>query len=83
MSRHLDEEEVMLLKRSQNRQVDGFEIPNRGISLVSETGIYECIFNSHKPEAKEFKKWVKQLLKEFRKQLNLEAYELFEMVNKS
>lgn len=34
--------------------------------VVNESGLYELIFNSRKPEAKSFKKWVKQVLKEIR-----------------
>ncbi|MGG0718724.1 phage antirepressor [Robertmurraya massiliosenegalensis] len=33
---------------------------NRSYSIVNESGLYELIFASRKPEAKVFKKWVKQ-----------------------
>lgn len=39
------------------------------MTVISETGIYEAIFNSQKPEAKEFKKWVKNILKALREAL--------------
>lgn len=32
--------------------------PNRGMSIVSESGLYALIFKSRKPAAKEFRKWV-------------------------
>lgn len=34
--------------------------------FVTEHGLYEVLFQSRKPIAKEFKKWVKQVLKEIR-----------------
>lgn len=38
------------------------------VSLINESGIYACIFNSTKPEAKAFKKWVtSELLPTIRK----------------
>ena len=33
-------------------------VPNRGLSIVSESGLYSLIFNSRKPEARAFKRWV-------------------------
>lgn len=34
--------------------------------FLTEQGLYEVLFQSRKPKAKEFKKWVKQILKEIR-----------------
>lgn len=51
MTKRLDADEV------QNRQIAGFG--NRGVNTISEPGLYEAIFNSRKPEAKEYKHWVK------------------------
>jgi anti-repressor protein len=31
----------------------------RSLSIINESGLYEAIFGSRKPEAKEFKRWVK------------------------
>jgi len=33
-------------------------IPNRGLQIVNESGLYALTFKSRKPEAKAFKKWV-------------------------
>ena len=52
------------------------------VNIISEFGIYEAIFNSRKPEAKEFKKWVKQVIKSLRESVGLEQYEVFEMMRK-
>lgn len=41
---------------------------NRGMNLVNESGLYQCIFNSRKKEAKEFTRWVtKEVLPTIRK----------------
>mgnify|MGYP001340823546 CR=1 FL=1 len=40
---------------------------------VSEDGIYDAIWGSHKPEAKAFRKWVKQVIKALRKGSGLEG----------
>ena len=50
MTRKLDEDEV------QNRQIVGFG--NRGVSCITESGLYSCILTSQKPEAKPFRRWV-------------------------
>ena len=51
MTKRLDDDE------KQNRQIAGFG--PRGVTLISESGLYEAIFGSSKPEARAFKKWVK------------------------
>lgn len=40
----------------QNRQIAGFG--NRGVTTISESGLYSAILGSTKQEAKPFKKWV-------------------------
>lgn len=52
------------------------------VNIISEFGIYEAIFNSRKPEAKQFKKWVKQVIKSLRESVGLEQYEVFRMMDK-
>ena len=52
LTSRLDEDEI------QNLQIGGFG--NRGVNIISESGLYEAILGSHKPEAKEFKRWVKR-----------------------
>lgn len=51
MTKRLDEEE------KQNRQIAGFG--NRGVTVISESGLYDAILGSNKPEAKPFQKWVR------------------------
>jgi prophage antirepressor-like protein len=51
----LDDDEVSNLTNSKVRD---FDVPNRGLSIVNESGLYALIFRSRKPEAKRFRKWV-------------------------
>ena len=50
MTRKLDADE------KQTRQIVGFG--PRGITVINEPGLYNCILTSQKPEAKRFKRWV-------------------------
>lgn len=50
MTKRLDEDEI------QNLQIAGFG--NRGVNIINESGLYNAILGSKKPEAKPFKKWV-------------------------
>lgn len=52
------------------------------MAAISETGIYDAVYNSHRPEAKEFKRWVKMLLKQLRQQTGLEGFQVFRMLDK-
>ncbi|WP_159917843.1 BRO family protein [Pantoea sp. 18069] len=51
LTRRLDDDE------KQNRQIVGFG--NRGVTIISESGLYAAILGSTKPEAKPFQKWVR------------------------
>lgn len=75
MTRLLDESEKAV------HNVDTLKGKQKAI-IISEVAIYEAIFNSRKDEAKEFKKWVKQILKELRHASGLESYEVFHMLDK-
>jgi len=52
------------------------------MALVNEYGIYDVIFRSYKPEAKEFRRWVYKMLARLRKQTGLEGFEIFRMLDK-
>jgi len=75
MTRNLDDEE----KGTHIVRMD--EIP-RKMTIISETGIYEAALNSRRQEAKEFKRWVKQVIKELRQQIGLEGFQVFRMMDK-
>ncbi|MEX5673547.1 Bro-N domain-containing protein [Staphylococcus cohnii] len=50
--------------------------------IISEVGIYEAIWNSRRDEADEFKKWVKQVIKELRQSIGLKQHEVFHLMDK-
>lgn len=50
--------------------------------IISEFGIYDAVFNSHKPEAKEFKKWIFSVIKTLRQATGLEGFQIFRMLDK-
>ena len=50
---HVDAEEVLT-----SRNVTLENIPNRGITVVNESGLYSLILSSKLPSANKFKRWV-------------------------
>lgn len=50
--------------------------------IVNEFGIYDTIFSSRKPEAKLFKFWVFETIKQLRQATGLEGFEVFRMLDK-
>jgi len=52
------------------------------MSVISEYGVYDAVFGSHKPEAKQFKRWVKRILMTLRAASGLEAFQVFRMLDK-
>ena len=52
------------------------------MAIISEVGLYEAIFNSHKTEAKDFKEWVKAVLKALRQSSGIEGFQVFRMLDK-
>lgn len=50
--------------------------------IVNEYGIYETVFESRKKEAKEFKRWVFDMLKALRQSTGLEGFQVFRMLDK-
>ena len=55
LASHVDDEDKTLLKRSENAT---FEIPNRGLTIITEAGVYSLVFGSELPSAKMFKRWL-------------------------
>ncbi|HGA1597862.1 TPA: phage antirepressor [Streptococcus agalactiae] len=63
LKNHVDSDDKQILQRSQNATL---EIPNRGLTIINESGVYNLIFAAAKqsanPEIKEkaqkFKRWV-------------------------
>lgn len=52
---HVDEDDRSIIQRSENATL---EIPNRGLAVINESGLYSLILSSKLPLAKRFKKWV-------------------------
>lgn len=75
MTRTLDKEEQSTHKVSTGNK-------SRKMAIISETGIYEAVFNSGRPESKYFKKWVKEMIKTMRKSSGLEGFQIFRMLDK-
>ncbi|HEN2389484.1 TPA: phage repressor protein [Streptococcus agalactiae] len=50
--------------------------------IVNEFGIYDTIFSSRKPEAKSFKFWIFETIKQLRQATGLEGFEVFRMLDK-
>ena len=54
---HVEEEDRRILQKSENATL-GIDIPNRGLTVINESGMYSLIFASKLPSAKQFKRWV-------------------------
>ena len=87
MTRYLDEDELSSFnwKKKQTAFKAGsfsdYKYKSQ-VPIISEFGIYEAAFNSERPEAKDFKRWVKQMIRELRKESGLESFQIFRMFDK-
>lgn len=52
---HVDSEDKRIIQRSENTTL---EIPNRGMTIINESGLYSLILSSKLKSAKRFKRWV-------------------------
>lgn len=76
ISAHVDEDDKHVFQKSENTT---FEIPNRGLTVINESGLYSLILSSKLPKAKEFKRWVtSEVLPSIRKH---GAYAVDELIN--
>ena len=55
LNSHVDEEDKQVLT-SQNTTLEN--IPNRGLTVINESGLYSLVLSSKLPSAKRFKRWV-------------------------
>ena len=51
----LDEDEKSNVGKSD---ISNIEVPNRGLSLINESGLYALVIRSNKPNARKFRKWI-------------------------
>lgn len=65
ISDHVDLEDRTILQKGQ---IATLEIPNRGLTIINESGLYSLILSSKLPTAKKFKRWVtSEVLPQIRK----------------
>lgn len=64
VSKHVDEEDKLVLQNNQNVSFveETFHIPTRGLLCVTEGGLYSLILRSKLPAAKKFTKWVTNII---------------------
>lgn len=55
LTTHVDDEDKTIIQRSD---FPTLEIPNRGMVIINESGLYSLILSSKLPTAKRFKHWV-------------------------
>lgn len=55
LNKHVDLDDKQIIQRSQIATLD---IPNRGLTIINESGLYSLILSSKLPQAKDFKRWV-------------------------
>ena len=74
MADHVDDEDKEVLT---SRNVTLENIPNRGITVVNESGLYSLVLSSKLPSAKKFKRWVtSEVLPALRKTWQYQVKEL-------
>lgn len=69
--KHVDEEDKRIIQRSENATLENHipksvlpidferaDIPNRGLTIINESGLYSLILGSKLPTAKKFKRWI-------------------------
>ena len=52
---HVDSEDKQIIQRGQIATLD---IPNRGMTIINESGLYSLVLSSKLPGAKQFKRWI-------------------------
>lgn len=52
---HVDQEDKQIIQRWQNTTL---EIPNRGLTLINQSGVISLALSSKLPSARKFKRWV-------------------------
>ena len=52
---HVDEEDRTVIQKSE---IPTLDIPNRGLTVINESGLYSLILSIRLPSAKRFKRWV-------------------------
>lgn len=71
ISSHIDNEDKTIIQRSEIATIQNSipkselsinfvsaDIPNRGLTIINESGLYSLVMSSKLPSAKKFKRWV-------------------------
>lgn len=53
-----DEDKLLITNKNPLSGLFNFDIPDRGMYVINESGVYSMILNSRRDDAKRFKKWV-------------------------
>ncbi|WP_370858489.1 BRO family protein [Megamonas funiformis] len=65
---HVEKEDKEILSKNQTFQNGTLEIPNRGLTIINESGLYSLALSSKLPKAKQFKRWItKEVIPSIRK----------------
>lgn len=62
--------------------IQGLNRGNEPVNIISEFAIYKLIMTSRKKEAREFERWVFEVIKELRQSAGLEGFQIFRMLDK-
>lgn len=63
---HVEEEDREMLKVGQSPTLN---VPNRGVTIINESGLYSLIISSKMPSARKFRRWItSEVLPSIRKQ---------------
>lgn len=78
ISDHVDIEDKQIIQKGQ---ITTLEIPNRGLTIINESGLYSLVLSSKLPQAKDFKRWVtSEVLPSIRKNGTYMTDEMIEKV---
>ena len=54
---HVDDDDKLIFKSNETVLLD-FAVPNRGLTIINESGLYSLVLSSKLEKAKAFKRWV-------------------------
>lgn len=80
--------EMMVRVAVQVSNTDSTGVRSRGenktrqMIAINELGIYEALFASKRPEAKQLRRWTATVLQRLRKHIGLQSYEIMRMTEK-
>lgn len=77
ISNHVEDED----KTTALIQGPGSNYKSKAV-VISEFGIYDLVFSSKLPAAKQFKRWVFTTIQQLRKSTGLDGFEVFRMMDK-